>query len=139
MEKTTNIREHHLAFQLSRTIVYEVEVSPSMFWSPSEQKSYRNGFHFSTAAEFFNRPKTDYNRCGQCQDDATKDFPVARRHFKKWDKHHLKRVTPELYEEWLNDLEELKATYNYIETKSDPRFWQVRELSMQKVKKPTNA
>ena len=40
----------------------------------------------------------------------------------------------------INDLEVLKQHYNYIETKSDfqpedIRFWQEKELSMQKVKK----
>lgn len=128
------IKEHHVAFQLSRTEIYEVNIEPNIVLR--DKQTFHDGtFHFSTTAEIFNRPKTDFNQCGQCQEGVTKNHPAANAHWKKWDRHHLEQVTPELYEEWLQDLWELKAFYNYIERDRDTTFNELRALSMEEVKK----
>ena len=129
------IKEKHFQFQLSKTEIYNVSVCPSMFWDCREQKTYQKGFNFSFSADVFNRPKTDFNCWGQCQDEVTKGHLHARRFFKKWDCRHLQEVTPELYEEFLKDVEGLKKAYNYIEQDNEITFSQERELSMKKVKK----
>jgi len=126
-------KEKHLAFQLSRTEVYEVHVEPNIVSGQYKQ----DGFRFSSEAEVFNRSKTDFDRCGQCQEEVTKNHLLANSHWKKWDKYHLGKVTPELYDEWLEDLKALKEAYNYIEKEHMAiTFNEVRDLSMEKVKKP---
>lgn len=125
----------HYAFQLSRTEIYEVHVNPSMFSRGIAGPVEQRGYHFSTEAEVFNRPKTDWNRCGQCQANVTQNYSAANAHWKKWDQFHLKQVYPDQYKEWLEDIEELKAAYNYIEQGREISFGQLRELSMKKVKK----
>ena len=128
--------ETHYAFQLSRTEIYEVHIRPNMASNNGPAGLYiQDGFDFSTMAEAFNRPKTDFNTCGQCQEMVTVNHPTANAHWKKWDQYHLKRVTPELFDEWLKDIEVLKTAYNYIEQDRDISFGQIRALSMEKVKK----
>lgn len=60
-------------FQLSKKIVFEVSY-------------YRLGNNtnkdFSTSASEFNQPKSNYNRCGQAQNDLLKDFPLAMDFYK---------------------------------------------------------
>lgn len=130
-------KEKHLAFQLSRTEVYEVHVEPNVVSYGIGGPYRQNGFRFSSEAEVFNRPKTDFNRCGQCQEEVTKNYLLANSHWKKWDKYHLGKVTPELYDEWLEDLKALKEAYNYVEKEHGATtFNEVRDLSMEKVKKP---
>jgi hypothetical protein len=136
MSKRQPVKEMHYAFQLSRTEIYEVHIRPNMVSNNGPAGPYiQDGFDFSTMAEVFNRPKTDFNTCGQCQERVTANYPAANAHWKKWDQYHLKRVTPELFDEWLKDIEELKAAYDYIEQDREISFSQLRELSMEKVKK----
>lgn len=135
MSKRQPVREMHYAFQLSRTEIYEVHVRPSIISRGIAGPPVQNGYYFSTEAEVFNRPKTYWNRCGQCQYSVTANYPQANAHWKKWDPFHLKQVGSEQYNEWLKDIEELKAAYNYIEQGRDISFNQLRELSMEKVKK----
>ena len=128
--------ETHYAFQLSRTEIYEVHIRPNMVSNDGPAGPYiQEGFDFSTTAEVFNRPKTDFNTCGQCQERVTANHPTANDHWKKWDQYHLKRVTPELFDEWLKDIETLKAAYNYFVKNRDITFYDVRQLSMMKPKK----
>lgn len=116
----------HIAFQISRTIVFEVSY-------------YRLGSnahkHFSTSAAQFNRPKTDYNICGQAQNDLLKEGRKAMAFYKKWDVHHLGLLTDKQYAELLTDIETLKRQYNYHQSETDIRFSEMRQLSMMKIKK----
>ena len=70
--------EFHAAFQLTRKIIFEV----SYYTLGSNDSPY-----FTTSAEEFNQPKTDYNRAGQAQDDLCTG--AARAFYKKWDLFHL--------------------------------------------------
>jgi len=121
--------EFHAAFQLTRKIIFEVDY----YTLGSNSSAY-----FATSACEFNQPKTDFNRCGQAQDDLCSG--VAKDFYKKWDKYHLHKLDDQQFEEMINDLEVLKQHYNYIEFKADfqpedIRFWQEKQLSMLKVKK----
>ena len=120
--------EFHAAFQLTRKIIFEV----SYYTLGSNDSAY-----FTTSAEEFNQPKTDYNRAGQAQDDLCTG--AARDFYKKWDHLHLHELKDEEFEEMVKDLEVLKQHYNYIENKAvirpvDLSFYEIKKLSMQKVK-----
>lgn len=121
--------EFHTAFQLTRKIIFEVDY----YTLGSNDSAY-----FSTAAFEFNQPKTDWNRGGQAQEDLCSG--AAKAFYEKWDSHHLHSLDDKQFEEMIRDLDVLKEHYNYIETVADShpqdiRFWQEKELSMQKVKK----
>lgn len=121
--------EFHYAFQLTRKIIFEV----SYYTLGSNKTPY-----FTTSASEFNQPKTDWCRCGQAQKDLC--FGLAKKFYEKWDVHHLHILNDDQFAEVVQDLEELKKTYNYIAEEAvdhpdDLRFWQLKELSMQKVKK----
>ena len=127
------VKEQHYVFQLDKTRIYEVHVEPSiLFIAPKINEPTQDGFNFSHSGAIFNRPKTDFNRCGQCQKDVTKDFPEARRFCEKLEEHHLCRMTDELYAEFCKDILLLCETYNYIKTDKFPTFSEERELSMNK-------
>lgn len=71
--------------------------------------------YFTTSAGVFNRPRTDYNRCGQCQDDVLTG--EALRFYKKWDKLHLKDLTEAQYNELTKDIAKLTEVYPfYVKT-----------------------
>lgn len=128
-----NINKEFLSvFQISKMVVFKV----NYYTCGNNEKPY-----FSTSAALFVRNKRDYSHCGQCQNEvlpkgAAKDF------FKKWDKKHLSDLTNEEYTEMTSDLSKLKEAYNniYIEKdtfknqKSHTSFYEIKELSMQKVK-----
>jgi hypothetical protein len=126
MNTARELKSFHFVFQISGKIVFEVN-----YYRLGNNKTK----HFSTSAAQFNQPKTDYNRCGQAQHDLLKGAPAAMRFFKKWDTCHVKDLTPEQHTEVLQDIEELKAKYNYLETEKDASFSKIRELAMQPVKK----
>ena len=126
-------KEFLSAFQITRTIIFEVEYYTLGGNSRPD---------FTTSAEVFNRPKTDYNRCGQCQKDVLSG--VALEFYKKWDAHHLKDLTESEYEEMMKDMQILFDTYNYIfydKTKDENKdkqfisFYSIKNLSMLKLKK----
>lgn len=114
------MKEFQAVFQLSKTIVFEVN-----YYTLSTNSSP----NFATSAAQFCRNKQDYSRCGQAQQDLLKGYLWAMRFFKKWDCLHLHNLTAAQYEEMRQDLEGLKARYNYLfeeldETKRpySPRF-----------------
>lgn len=118
-----------IVFQITKTIMFEV--------SYHKVGSNTNPY-FSTSAMVFNRPKTDYKLCGQCQASVLPTASVAKMFYKKWDKHHCKDIMDgETYKELLSDLDELKEKYNYVERfdNVDVTFYQCKELSMSPLKK----
>ena len=127
MTQATELTSIHFAFQISRKIVFEV----NYYRCGGNEKK-----HFSTSAAQFNQPKTDYNRCGQAQNDLLKGYNKAMSFYRKWDLLHLSDLTPVQYEMLLIDIEVLKATYNFITSdKENIGFISLKELSMLKVKK----
>ncbi len=119
------------AFEITRKIIFDVK-----YYTLGNNKSP----YFATSASKFNQPKTDWEEGGQAQERLLMGGP-ARAFFNKWDKYHLKDITDmKVFEELINDIEVLKANYNYIEEKADFQpndiyFWEKKELSMKKLKK----
>lgn len=125
------MKEFISVFQLSKMIVFEVEYYTLL------TNEHPN---FTTSANRFNQPKTDWSEGGQAQDRLLKGFPTAMAFYKKWDKHHLHELTPELYNEMVRDLLKLCRTYNHIIRELDeskrpynPRFafYDLKEWSKQ--------
>ena len=126
-------QEFMYGFQISKMIVFNV----SYYTLGSNNNPY-----FSTSADEFIRSKRDFSRCGQCQKVILPKSSKAMRFYDKWDKCHLHDLTDEQYTELISDIEVLKIKYNYIEkikdtfknTHSSIPFWQLVEMSKQKVK-----
>lgn len=124
-----NKTEFMYAFCISRMRVFEVRY----YTLSTNSKPY-----FATSAAEFNRPKTDWSRCGQAQDSLLTG--AARRFWKKWDAHHCQDLTEEEYAELMQDIEELKKAYpHYIEKQLDTSqrpyspsigFYNIKEMSM---------
>ena len=129
------MKEFVATFQISRMVLFTVDY----YTLGSNGHPY-----FSTDASQFVRNKRDYNRCGQCQNDVLPKGSVARKFFKKWDKHHLHQLTDEQLSQLQEDLEMLKKSYNYMIMEQDVfgnehrnyfNFYECKELSMMEVKK----
>lgn len=130
--KNTELASFNFVFQLSRTIIFEVNY-------------YRLGDngdkYFSTSAAAFNRPKTDFNQCGQAQDTLLKGFTAAMAFYKKFDPLHIKDLTAAQHAEVLAGIEALKAKYNFIQRDGDYgiNFSDSRALSIQTPKRLVKA
>lgn len=98
-------REFLMAFEVTRSVIFEVK-----FYTLSSNSSP----YFVTSANVLNRPKTDYNSCGQGQEDALMVNTKAHNFYKKWNKLHLKNLSQIEYDEIINDIDLLKEEYNYI-------------------------
>ena len=124
------------AFQLNKTTIFEVEYY---------QLNGNQTPHFSTSAAEFNRPKTDWNRCGQAQEDLLPRNSYVYKFYKKWDVKHLQDLSNEEYAELVTDIKRLKNIYNYIELDQDEKlyrtyipFWALKNLSMLKLPNKNN-
>lgn len=120
--------EFHIVIALSKTETFSIDYY-TLASNPNP--------HFSTTCEVFNKPKTDYNMCGQCQKDVLKSYPIALNFFNKWDVMHLKDLTIEEYNELMMDIETVLSRYPYIIRKKvdgeyfrDFNFSENKELSM---------
>lgn len=109
-------------FQQSKKVIFEVRYD--------DLHGANKKPDFATSAAVFNQPKTDFNRCGQCQEDVLTG--QARAFWEKWDKKHLCYLSPDEEREVLADIETLKASYNWIEGSN---FYQQKELSKMQPKK----
>jgi hypothetical protein len=131
MENHSVENEFKYVFQLSKKITFDVE----FYTLGSNQSPY-----FTTSANEFNQPKTDYNRCGQAQNDLLSG--KAREFWLKWDKFHLKDMPDkETYDELCADIEGLKERYNFIERHGEEARYNIsfsaeKELSKLEPKKP---
>lgn len=123
LERATDKPELHYVFQLTKKITFDV----NFYRLDNNTNQY-----FTTSANVFNQPKTDYSQCGQCQESVL--FGEAKKFYKKWDIHHCKALTDNLYNELLQDIEVLKAKYNYIFSDRDISFDADRALSKLPVK-----
>lgn len=123
----TELKSFHYAFQLSKTTIFNVS-----YYRPGNNRNK----HFTTSADHFNLPKSDYDRCGQGQNDLLIGFPIAMAFYKKFDPLHLKDLTDEQYTEISEGIAKLKTAYNYLhnEGNNDFSFSDSRTLSMQKLK-----
>jgi hypothetical protein len=118
----------HYLFQVTKQIIFQVDY-------------YRLGNnthkHFSTAATELSRNKSGIVCCGQAQDELLKEHPQALFFYLKHDSKHLKDLTPAQHQEMLQDLEQLKQRYNYLEKIDADRgfnFYAEQELSKEPLK-----
>lgn len=105
MKKRTYMpnKEFKAVFQLSKTVIFEVEYYTL---------GYNSHPYFATTASQFCRNKRDFSRCGQCQNDILTG--KAKRFWKKWDDLHLKDLSEVQYAEMFGDLEDLFERYNFM-------------------------
>jgi len=96
------MKEFKYTFVQSNGIIFEVN-----YYTLGSNKTP----HFTTCAAEFNRTRTDFNRAGQSQEDLLRGAALAFYH--KWDKLHLKDLTPEQHSAILDDIELLKVRYPY--------------------------
>lgn len=99
------MKEFKYTFAVARGVVFEVN-----YYTLGSNKSA----HFTTSAGQFNRPRTDYNQCGQAQETLLKGNFKAYNFYKKWDKFHLKDLTPAIYTALVRDIEQLKKDYPHF-------------------------
>ena len=71
--------------------------------------------YFATSAAVFNHTNTDFNRCGQCQDDVLPPGP-ARDFWEKWDTLHLGHLNDQQELEIIKDLCVLKSNYKWTDS-----------------------
>lgn len=128
-------KEFIATFQITRMVLFSV----NYYTLGSNENPY-----FTTNAVKFVRNKLDYSDCGQCQERILPKGSVARKFFKKWDKHHLHQLNAEQLEELHADLEILKENYNYLFKEQDTfqhdsnnyfSFSRCKDLSMLPLKK----
>lgn len=110
------------AFQMSKMVIFEVQ-----YYLLGDNDAP----HFSTSASEFNRPKSDFSRCGQAQPDLLKGHTAAMQFFTKWDKLHIQDLSQTQYNEMAKDIEVLKSKYNYIQQDIDINFSDLKEFSKQ--------
>ncbi len=110
---TITSNEFHAVFALSKTKMFDVDY----YTLGSNKEPY-----FTTSADEFNRPKTDWRQCGQAQHYLCKGFPTAMRFFKKWDSEHLHKLTSEKYLEMTADLELLFGKYPYLLEQKEDKY-----------------
>ena len=115
------MNEFKLTFQITKKVIFEV----SYYTLGSNKHPY-----FATSAASFNQPKSDFNQCGQCQNDVLRG--EALKFYKKWDHLHLEDLTLDEYAGIVSDIDELKKRYNWINTRG---FSSQRELSKMELKK----
>lgn len=120
---TINSKEFHATFALSKMKMFNV----SYYTLGSNNSPY-----FSTSAEVFNRPKSDYSQCGQCQEEVLKGYKTALNFYRKWDVKHLQELSEEEYQELLEDLEELFAKYPNISEEQEEGY--LRNISFGRIK-----
>lgn len=125
MNTQNELPTFHYVFQLTKTVMFNVNY-------------YRLGNntskYFSTSADHFNKPKTDFDQCGQAQESLL--FGEAMKFYKKWDYMHTEDISSEQYKEMLQDIELLKAKYNFLYSDDkDFNFSDVRTFSKQTPKK----
>lgn len=110
-------------FQITKKIIFEVRYN--------DLSGANREPDFATSCAVFNQPKTDFDRCGQCQADVLPKGK-ARNFWEKWDNLHLHKLDETQEEELLLDVEELKAKYNWC---AGSGFCEQRELSKMNLKK----
>ena len=114
-------KEFKYTFQITKQIVFQIS-----YYTLGKNKSP----YFSTSACVFNRPKSDYTQGGQCQEDVLTG--VSLEFFNKYDCLHSLDLTFEQYNSIVNDIEELKEKYNWIDNQN---FYGIRDLSKMNLKK----
>ena len=120
-------QEFHAVFEITRSIIFEV----NYYTLGSNRSPY-----FTTSANQFNRPKTNYNCCGQAQNELLHGHALAHLFYRKWDKLHLKDLTDVQYSEMRYDLTLLEKYYNmeYTERNRGFNLSELRELSKRPLK-----
>lgn len=131
MESLSNIRfkvgsAFAMVYQVTRKVTFEVHYNVR-----------KDGSHyFSTEANLFNQPKTDYKRCGQAQESVLPKLSKAYHFYKKWDVYHLKPITDEkVWKEMVEDVISLAEGYNCAVREERLPFELCKAISMLPFKK----
>lgn len=131
MESLSNIRfkvgsAFAIVFQVTRKVTFEVHYTIR-----------KDGSHYlSTMANLFNQPKTDYNRCGQCQNEILPKLSKAYHFYRKWDKYQCKPITDEkVWKEMIEDVITLAEYYNCAIREKNITFNTCKEISKLPFKK----
>lgn len=135
MEETNEILESNNLPSYNHSLSYSFRLRKKVYFMVEfgHLKDYERPPYFSTSGGVFNYIRSDWNRCGQCQDSVLQNNTVAKRFYDKWDKLHTKSLTMEEYHDLLNDLEEMKEQYPYVEsTRFNIIVEHDREMSNQK-------
>ena len=97
--------EFQYIFQITKFINFNVD-----FYTLSSNSNP----DFSTSANLFYKNKSDYEICGQCQDEVLPKNSLAMDFYQKFNKYHLTNLTTEQYNEIVKEIEKLKERYNFI-------------------------
>lgn len=113
----------HLAIQVGKKGIFEVKY----YILGGNKYPY-----FSTCAAMLDQRRTDFEMAGQCQEDVLKGYPLLLNFFRKYHEHHIKDISPETYQQIVNDLEIIKGKYNFVESSKDIPFSEIVKLSRTK-------
>lgn len=105
-------------FRIANRIFFTVNVGGQ------QHRTSEDGY-FSTEIGVLNRPRNDYDQCGQGQETVLSKGTPACQFFDKWDHIHLKTVrlfSDEQISELLNDIEVLKNEYPHIDSSNFNRI-----------------
>lgn len=131
MENLNNIKfkpstQFAVVFQITRKVTFEVH------YTIKEDGSH----YFSTMANLFNQPKTDYKECGQCQNKVLPHLSKAYHFYKKWDRYHCKPIIDkEVWKNLIEDIIILTEAYNNAVRESTISFELNKRTSMLPLKK----
>lgn len=135
MEETNAILNENNLASYENAFVYTFRIRKKVEFTVAygDLKYHTQTPYFSTSAGQLNHIRSDYNTCGQCQNEVLKASPFAMKFYKKWDNLHLKVLTKDQYKELLVDIEELKNKYPFIESDRFSDFVKLdREISNKK-------
>lgn len=120
MEETNSILEREGLPSYNDSFVITFRVKKKHFFTVEfgDVKAHGQQPYFSTSGGILNYIRSDYNRCGQCQNDVLSTNTTLYTFFRKWDVLHIKSLTMQQLNELKSDIEVLKAKYPYIESDS---------------------
>jgi len=124
-DKLVDNQEFHSMYQLTKNIIFEVN-----YYTLGSNKHA----NFTTNAGLLNRPKSDYNQCGQAQESLLPEGSEARAFYDKWDKLHLSDLDEKQYNAMIEDLNVLMEKYNvelYDNARDSIPFYEVVDFSKQ--------
>lgn len=112
--------EFSYCFKITAKVVFEVK---NYTLSPNLHN------YLSMVAGRFDPRYTDYDECGQCQEHVLPHGCAAYKFWSKWKHRHTIHLTDRELAEVKNDIEELKQTYEFIESEwSDISFYKIVDM-----------
>lgn len=118
LEETNVILKDNGYASYDDSLIYTFRIKKKNFFTVKfgDLKVHTQRPYFSTSGGVLNYGRSDYDRCGQCQDAVLSKGSITKAFYDKWDSLHLKALTEKQYKELLEDLEKLKEKYSFIES-----------------------